>query len=116
MASSSLSVTPASGSQTPVTQSSLQASGQASLDNGLSGKVQSGIAGEQLKSDQGISLAPAALSTVDLNATSSQPTTITPVKTHHFNPILTSIVVILVIAAVVMVKFINDSSKKHNQY
>lgn len=116
MANSSLSVTPASGSQTPVTQSSLQASGQAGLDNGLSGKVQPGIAAEQLKSDQGISLTPGALSTVNLSATSSQSVTTTPIKTHHFNPLLIGLVIILVIAAVVMVKVINDSSKKHNQY
>lgn len=119
MADSTISVTPATGGgQDPTTQNNLQASGETTLNNGLGGKVQPGIAADQLKSDQGISLNPTALSTVDLS-TAATGTTATvqaePAK-HAFNPMLLGISIALFIIAVVMFYITSQSGKKHNQY
>lgn len=117
MADNSLNVAPSSGEQSPSSQSNLQASGQADLSNGLTGKVQPGIAADQLKSDQGISLSPTALSTVDLNTAATGTATTQPaVVKHHGSPILWGICVLLFIAAIVMFYVTSKSGKKHNQY
>ncbi len=119
MAESSIIVKPGSGGgQDASTQSNLQGSGQTSLDNGLTGKVQPGIASEQLKSAEGISLTPTALSTVDLNGTTSSTTvsTQTAPTPHHFNPLLLGICIVLFVAAIVMFIMTDRLSKNHNQY
>ncbi len=118
MADNSITVTPGSGGgQNASTQSNLQGSAQGSLDNGLTGKVQPGIASEQLKTDQGITLTPTALSTVDLSGTAGSTTTTTaPPKQQDFNPVLIAFCAVLFIAAIVMFFITNQSGKKHNQY
>jgi hypothetical protein len=117
MAETSLTVTPGSGGgQNPTTQNNLQGSGQASLDNGLTGKVQPGITSDLLKTEQGISLTPTALSTVDLSGTPSSTAPETVPSQDQFNPVLIAFCVVLFAAATIMFIVTNQSGKKHNQY
>jgi len=120
MADTSLTVTPGTSSsgQDPVTQESLQPSAPGNLSNGISGAVQPGVTGDQLSSTGGISITPGALSTVDLNSSTTATTSSTtqPTPTQHINPVLVGLCVLFFIVAIVMFFITNQSSKKHNQY
>ena len=112
MAGSSLIVTPNAGAQAPSTQSGLQANGQANLDNGLSGRVQPGITGDQLRTDQGIALTPTNLPTISLGtATNNQ--VVAPTK-HHFNPALMIFSILLFVLAIVLFRVTGNTGKNYN--
>ena len=112
MADSSLTVTPNAGAQSPSTQNGLQANGATNLNNGLSGKIQTSVSGDQLRNDQGIQLTPTPLPTINLGtATPNQ--IVVPVK-HHFNSVLMVFSILLFVTAIVLFRLTSQSGKNHN--
>lgn len=99
MAQQTLTTTAATGTQT--TTQSPQTSSAAGFANSPSSGVQPGTAESTLQSKQGgIPLGQASLSTVSLNtATVAKPRIVTP-KSHHINPALFGVSLLLLVVAV----------------
>lgn len=114
---------------TPATQDQAQANTQnpQSVPSGTnvggastqSGGVQPGTSKSILTSDNGLSLTPSAVTTVDLNATSSatsQPTADPVAASHHINPALLGISIALVVLAIGLFWGISRSAKSTTDY
>jgi hypothetical protein len=80
-----------------------------------SGNVQPGTANSALQSNQGISLTPTPVSTVNLSGSTGQVSTALP-KQQHLNPVLVGLTLALLVVAVVLFWAVSASGKKHNQY
>lgn len=114
MADSGLNVGAGTGTQGS-SGSSLQGS-TANLSNNLSGRVQTGVSSDQLKSTSGVTLNPTQLSTVSLSGNASGPVQVPTSASHHFSPVLLALCVGLFLVAAISVWLVAASGKKHNQY
>lgn len=116
MADSGLLVTPASGDQASNAGStSLQPGTQSQLGNANGSSFQPSLGSDQLTSSQGINLTPKQLNTINLSqvaATSGQ--TKAPEPTHHINPFLFVVAVLLFVVAAAMFAYIAKSGKEYN--
>ena len=116
MANSGLSVSPATGDQASnAGSSSLQPGTQSNLGNANSSNFQPSLGSDQLTSNQGISLTPKQLNTINLStvqASSGQTKTAEPA--HHFNPFLLVVAIGFFLIAIAMFAYTSRSGKDYN--
>ena len=111
MADNQLTATTSSGQQT-TTQNPQTATAQTDNAAAQAQAVQPGTATSLLNSQQGLTLAPGALTTVDLTATTTQatPKPVVP-PTKHINAGLLGISAVLVVVAIVLFWWTGHSAK-----
>lgn len=116
MADSGLTVTPATGDQASnAGSSSLQPGTQSQLGNANGSSFQPSLGSEQLTSNQGISLAPKQLNTIDLSQASTGTTqAATQPAAHHFNPFLLVVAVLLFVVAIAMFAYTSRTGQDYN--
>jgi hypothetical protein len=111
-----LTATTGGGTQTS-TQSPQSSAGAAGFGtNQQSGSVQPGTTASLLTSTGGVPLQNTQLSTVDLTSSSQAKTAPTTTTTHHVNPGLIALPVILLFIAAVLIWSINRSAKTTTNY